>query len=90
MAAYAVMTILSNTWQRKFQKKYLDAKTENCGKEVDGLLNYETVKYYGKEQYELDRFKKYVKEKNVRLKNILQAFGKFWLFRTPIASTRPR
>lgn len=34
---------------------------------VDSLLNFETVKYYGAEQYEVDEYKKAILHYQVRL-----------------------
>ena len=34
------------------------ADNEQRTKSVDSLLNFETVKYYGAEQYEIDRYEK--------------------------------
>jgi len=40
------------------RREYIDADTEASTKAVDSLLNYETVKYFGNERWELDRFDK--------------------------------
>ncbi len=38
------------------RREYIEADTEASTKSVDSLLNYETVKYFGNERWEADRF----------------------------------
>ncbi len=38
------------------RREYIEADTEASTKAVDSLLNYETVKYFGNERWEADRF----------------------------------
>jgi ATP-binding cassette subfamily B protein len=38
------------------RREYIEADTEASTKAVDSLLNYETVKYFGNEKWEADRF----------------------------------
>ena len=42
------------------------ADNEQRTKSVDSLLNFETVKYYGAEQYEIDRYEKAILNYQVR------------------------
>lgn len=42
----------------KFRRQMNQADTESGSKAIDSLLNYETVKYYGNEHYEADRYDK--------------------------------
>ncbi|XP_070564941.1 ATP-binding cassette sub-family B member 6-like [Ptychodera flava] len=55
MALYLGATIFITEWRTKFRRKMniLDNATKQ--KAVDSLLNFETVKYYGAEEHEVDR-----------------------------------
>lgn len=44
-------------WRTKFQRRMNLADNATRARSVDSLLNFETVKYYGAEQYEVDAFK---------------------------------
>ena len=51
-------TIFVTEWRTKFRRSMNLADNEQRTKSVDSLLNFETVKYYGAEQYEIDRYEK--------------------------------
>ncbi|XP_014367210.2 ATP-binding cassette sub-family B member 6 isoform X1 [Papilio machaon] len=53
MVLYIVATILVTEWRTKFQRRMNLADNEQKARSVDSLLNYETVKYYGAEGYEV-------------------------------------
>ncbi|XP_035688914.1 ATP-binding cassette sub-family B member 6, mitochondrial-like [Branchiostoma floridae] len=57
MALYLALTIFVTEWRTKFRRK-MNIK-ENAMKQqaVDSLLNFETVKYYGAEDYEVDKYR---------------------------------
>ena len=38
------------------RREYIEADTEASTKAVDSLLNYETVKYFGNERWEAERY----------------------------------
>ena len=50
-------TILVTEWRTKYRRTMNLADNEQRTKGVDSLLNFETVKYYGAEQYEVERYK---------------------------------
>jgi len=54
--AYIVMTIVLTLWRKKFRKEV--AKSDNKWHDIctDSLINFETVKYFTGEQYEIKRF----------------------------------
>lgn len=58
MALYLTCTIVVTEWRTKFRRKMNTADNEQRTKAVDSLLNFETVKYYGAEQYEINRYEK--------------------------------
>ncbi|KAF9824859.1 hypothetical protein SFRURICE_001732 [Spodoptera frugiperda] len=48
-----VLYITVTEWRTKFQRRMNLADNEQKARSVDSLLNYETVKYYGAESYEV-------------------------------------
>ncbi|GMS91003.1 hypothetical protein PENTCL1PPCAC_13178, partial [Pristionchus entomophagus] len=57
MIAYLVFTIKVTEWRTKFQREMNEKDNASSAIGTDSLLNYETVKYYGNEQFETDRFR---------------------------------
>jgi len=56
MAVYLTMTILVTEWRTKFRREMNTNDNQQRTKAVDSLLNFETVKYYNAENYEIDRY----------------------------------
>ena len=56
--AFLGLTIGVTEWRTQFRRKMNTADNGQRAKGVDSLLNFETVKYYGAEQFELNRYKK--------------------------------
>jgi len=57
MAVYIYVTIAITEWRTKFRRAMIEADNDVRTKAVDSLLNFETVKYYGAEGFELDRYR---------------------------------
>ncbi|XP_053680599.1 ATP-binding cassette sub-family B member 6 [Anopheles nili] len=57
MTLYIAATILVTEWRTKFQRRMNLADNQQKARSVDSLLNFETVKYYGAEQYEVDCYR---------------------------------
>ncbi|CAL4080451.1 unnamed protein product, partial [Meganyctiphanes norvegica] len=57
MAAYLAVTIAVTEWRTKYRRSMNLADNEQRARGVDSLLNFETVKYYGAEDYEVNRYK---------------------------------
>jgi ABC-type transport system involved in Fe-S cluster assembly fused permease/ATPase subunit len=53
---YIVYTLVVTEWRIKYRREMNDRDTEANTKAIDSLLNYETVKYFGNEAHEADRF----------------------------------
>ncbi|MEM6603722.1 MAG: ABC transporter ATP-binding protein/permease, partial [Pseudomonadota bacterium] len=53
---YVVFTYYVNEWRTGFRRDMNDMDNEASQKAVDSLINYETVKYFGNEQLESDRY----------------------------------
>lgn len=56
IAAYVVYTYYATKWRISIRKRMNESDTEASAKAVDSLLNYETVKYFGAEGREIDRY----------------------------------
>lgn len=65
MVVYMVATIAVTEWRTKFQRRMNLANNAQNARSVDSLLNFETVKYYGAEQYEVEKFRQAIKEYQV-------------------------
>ena len=53
---YIAFTVMTTEWRLKFRREMNKRDTEAAGKAVDSLLNYETVKYFSAEKYEIERY----------------------------------
>ncbi|KAF2273985.1 iron-sulfur clusters transporter atm1, mitochondrial precursor [Westerdykella ornata] len=58
MTAYAAFTILTTSWRTKFRKQANAADNKAATTAVDSLINYEAVKYFNNEKYEIARYDK--------------------------------
>ncbi len=53
---YSYFTFKITEWRVSIRKKMNQFDSDSNQKAIDGLLNYETVKYFNAEQYEMDRY----------------------------------
>ncbi|MDP3583935.1 MAG: ABC transporter ATP-binding protein/permease [Thiobacillus sp.] len=58
LAAYIGFTITITEWRTQFVRRANTLDSEAYGRAIDSLLNYETVKYFGNEKYEAERYDK--------------------------------
>uniref|UniRef100_A0A4W6G3P1 ATP binding cassette subfamily B member 6 (LAN blood group) a n=1 Tax=Lates calcarifer TaxID=8187 RepID=A0A4W6G3P1_LATCA len=56
MVLYLTLTIIITEWRTKFRRDMNQQDNNAKSKAVDSLLNFETVKYYNAENYEVSRF----------------------------------
>ncbi|KAK5119265.1 Iron-sulfur clusters transporter atm1, mitochondrial [Meristemomyces frigidus] len=56
MAAYSWFTIATTAWRTKFRKAANAADNKGATVELDSLINYEAVKYFNNEKYEIKRY----------------------------------
>lgn len=56
IALYIAYTFAVTEWRLKFRRIMNEMDTEANTKAIDSLLNYETVKYFGNETHEYERF----------------------------------
>jgi ATP-binding cassette subfamily B protein len=58
VGAYLWFTYVASEWRISIRRVMNDSDTDANAKTVDSLLNYETVKYFGNERWEVQRFVK--------------------------------
>jgi len=56
LALYIVFTIKVTEWRTHFRRTMNDLDSRANTRAIDSLLNYETVKYFGNEEYEAQRY----------------------------------
>jgi ABC-type transport system involved in Fe-S cluster assembly fused permease/ATPase subunit len=56
VASYVAYTLAITEWRIKYRRQMNETDQEASTRAIDSLLNYETVKYFGNEQYEANRF----------------------------------
>ena len=54
--AYVLFTVRFTTWRLGVRRRMNETNSEAVGKALDSLLNYETVKYFGNEAHEAQRY----------------------------------
>ncbi|CAH1644600.1 unnamed protein product [Spodoptera littoralis] len=56
VGVYAAFTLAITQWRTKFRVYMNKAENEAGNKAIDSLINYETVKYFNNEKYELEKY----------------------------------
>ncbi len=56
IGAYMAFTYYATEWRISIRKRMNESDTDASAKAVDSLLNYETVKYFGAERREIERY----------------------------------
>ena len=56
LTTYIAFTISVTEWRTHFRRTMNDLDSKASTKAIDSLLNYETVKYFGNEEYEAQRY----------------------------------
>ncbi|EDQ89783.1 uncharacterized protein MONBRDRAFT_20835 [Monosiga brevicollis MX1] len=62
IGAYTAFTVGVTQWRTRFRKEMNQAENEGGAKAIDSLLNFETVKYFGNETHEAERYDKALKK----------------------------
>jgi hypothetical protein len=65
MLLYIFFTIWITEWRTKFRREMNDLDTASRGRAVDSLLNFETVKYFGNEKWEVEEYDKAIRRYQV-------------------------
>jgi ABC-type transport system involved in Fe-S cluster assembly fused permease/ATPase subunit len=56
LASYIAFTVIVTEWRTHFRRTMNELDSKASTKAIDSLLNYETVKYFGNEEYEAKRY----------------------------------
>lgn len=56
VSLYAITTICITQWRKKFRENTNKFDNDFHDKATDSIINYETVKYFTGESFEIDRF----------------------------------
>ncbi|MDB5919577.1 MAG: metal transporter permease, partial [Massilia sp.] len=56
LAIYITFTVLVTNWRTHFRRTMNDLDSKANTRAIDSLINYETVKYFGNEDYEAKRY----------------------------------
>lgn len=56
VAAYTAFTVKVSDWRTGIRRKMNQEESAASGKAIDSLINYETVKLFGNEKHEADRY----------------------------------
>ncbi len=56
LTTYIAFTVVVTEWRTHFRRTMNDLDSKANTKAIDSLLNYETVKYFGNEEYEAKRY----------------------------------
>ncbi len=61
LIAYITFTVKMTEWRTRLRRTMNELDSSASTRAVDSLLNYETVKYFGNEQYEAQRYDEHLK-----------------------------
>ena len=56
LVTYITFTIVVTEWRTHFRRTMNELDSKANTKAIDSLINYETVKYFGNEEYEAKRY----------------------------------
>ncbi|DBA04943.1 TPA: hypothetical protein N0F65_006945 [Lagenidium giganteum] len=62
LVVYAFLTIKITLWRKKFRQASTKHDNEYHDKATDALINYETIKYFSNERYEVDTYTKIIEK----------------------------
>ncbi|XP_002738501.1 iron-sulfur clusters transporter ABCB7, mitochondrial-like [Saccoglossus kowalevskii] len=91
LVAYAAFTLSITSWRTKYRVQMNKADNQAGNHAIDSLINYETVKYFNNEKYEVERYDKVLsKYEDASLKTTtslaLLNFGQNLIFSASLAT----
>lgn len=91
LISYTGYTLLVTSWRTKLRKEMNRLENDANARIVDSLLNFETVKYFGNEEYEVGRYQQQLQQYeksavSVQSSLALLNFGQSFIFTAAITS----
>lgn len=62
LVLYVFLSIYLTEWRTGFRKKMNESDSKAHSRAIDSLINYETVKYFGNEEYEAERYDEHLRQ----------------------------
>ncbi|XP_077239233.1 ABC transporter of the mitochondrion 3 [Tasmannia lanceolata] len=62
VGAYVAFTLIVTQWRTKFRQAMNKADNEASSRAIDSLINYETVKYFNNEAFEVKKYDEFLKK----------------------------
>ncbi|MDZ4261728.1 MAG: ABC transporter transmembrane domain-containing protein, partial [Pseudomonadota bacterium] len=62
IVSYIAFSLIVTEWRMNFRRTMNDLDSTANSRAIDSLLNYETVKYFGNEEYEANRYDNHMKK----------------------------
>src|ERR671914_1080916 len=62
VAVYIVFTVMVTEWRMEIRRRANELDSKANTRAIDSLLNYETVKYFGNEEFEARRYDQHLKQ----------------------------
>lgn len=62
LVLYIAFTLIITEWRMVFRRSMNDKDSKANTRAIDSLINYETVKYFGNEKYEVERYDEQMKD----------------------------
>ena len=75
IATYTAFTITTTQWRTKFRKQMNKSDNEGASVALDSLINYETVKYFGNESFESEKYGKHLADYEDAAVRVQQSLG---------------
>ncbi len=76
VTVYVLFSVYTTEWRTRFVREMNQADSRSNSRAVDSLLNFETVKYFGNERFEAERYDTELAVwESARRKNRLSMFG---------------
>lgn len=80
VATYVAFTLVITQWRTKFRQAMNKADNDASSRAIDSLLNYETVKYFNNESYEVAKYDVHLKSKLLKLPKFSICCCKSWRY----------
>ncbi|TWB75158.1 ATP-binding cassette subfamily B protein [Nitrospirillum amazonense] len=61
VGGYIAFTVVISNWRTRIRRQMVESDTKASARAIDTLLNYETVKYFGNEEHEAQRYDRALK-----------------------------